>query len=77
MSSSDSFMEHCGCATAHQRRCGTASVLTIVRDGPEPVQPEHVYSMLSMAEVAWKSELSCRLQLYVIPTTGDHFDRTL
>ena len=30
---SDSFVGHCGSATAHQRRCGTASVLKIVRDG--------------------------------------------
>ena len=46
MSGSDSFMEHCGCAKAHQWRCGTASVLAVVRDGRARVQPEHVYSML-------------------------------
>ena len=33
MSGSDSFMEHCGCAKAHQRRCGTAPVLAVVRGG--------------------------------------------
>ena len=33
VSGSDSFMEYCGCAKAHQRRCGTASVLAVVRDG--------------------------------------------
>ena len=28
VSGSDSFMEHCGCAKAHQWRCGTASELS-------------------------------------------------
>ena len=62
VSGSDSFMEHCGCATAHQRRCGTASVLTIVRDGRASAARtclQHAHAWLRSRGL---SELSCRLR---------------
>ena len=62
MSGSDSFMEHCGSATAHQRRCGTASVLTIVRDGRASAArtcQQHAHAWLMSRGL---SEFSCRLR---------------
>ena len=62
MSGSDSFMEHCGCAKAHQRRCGTAPVLAVVRDGRASVARaclQHAHAWLRSR--GW-SELSSRLR---------------
>ena len=62
MSGSDSFMEHCGCAKAHQRRCGTASVLAVVRDGRASAARtclQHAHAWLRSRGL---SELSSRLR---------------
>ena len=62
MSGSDSFMEHCGSAKAHQRRCGTASVLAVVRDGRASAARtclQHAHAWLRSRGL---SELSCRLR---------------
>ena len=62
MSGSDSFMEHCGCAKAHQRRCGTASVLAVVRDGRASAARtclQHAHAWLRSRGL---SELSIRLR---------------
>ena len=62
MSGSDSFMEHCGCAKAHKRRCGTASVLAVVRDGRASAARtclQHAHAWLRSCGL---SELSSRLR---------------
>ena len=48
MSGSDSFMEHCGCAPVPRRTSGAVAQPQCSQSCAmaEPVQPEHVYSMV-------------------------------